>query len=145
MIEYRRARLTDVDAVAALAMAALPDEPEVAVSAHKVMAMVTFFAVHREQYQLAAFKDGVAVAGVAMLVSEMPFHERGEGTIVFCYAKEPGTGFRLLREMMAWVKNDMRIRRVSWAMNRGFDERLRHLAHRLGFSSEHPTLMYYKG
>lgn len=144
MIEYRRIDIADVAALASLAMHAIPDEPEVEVSAEKVCAMVEFFATHPEHFQLAAFKDGVAVAGVACLVTEMPFHERGEGTIVFCFARVPGTGYRLLRALVDWVKNDMRIRRVSWAMNRGFDRRIAGLAARLGFNQEHPTLMLYK-
>lgn len=145
MIEYRRIRSTDVTVFTRFALSAIPDEPEVAVSMEKVLAMVSFFALHHEHYQMAAFKDGAPVAGVAMLVSEMPFHERGEGTIVFCYSKEAGAGYRVLRELMRWVNADMRVRRVSWSMNRGFDERLRGLAQRLGFQSEHPTMMFYKG
>lgn len=145
MIEYRRIRIADVQAFTEFALGAIPDEPEVAIGRAKVVSMVSFFAIHHEHFQLAAFKDGVPVAGIACLVSEMPFHERGEGTIIFCYATEPGVGYRLLRALMRWVEHDMRIRRVSWAMNRGFDERIRKLARRLGFTHEHPTLMYYKG
>lgn len=145
MIEYRRIRIGDVEALANLARSAIPEEPEVAISMPKILSMVTFFAIHHEHFQMAAFKDGVPVAGVAMLVSEMPFHDRGEGTIIFCFSKEPGVGFRILRALMRFVQHDMRIRRVSWVMNRGFDERMRKLARRLGFQSEHPTLMYYKG
>ena len=145
MIEYRRIRLTDVDELSAFARAAMPDEDEFVVSAEKVVSMVTFFAVHHEHFQLAAFKDGNVVAGVAMLVTEMPFYERGEGSIVFCYATEPGTGYRLLRALVQWVNRDMRVRRVTWSMNRGFDERMRKIARRLGFQSEFPTLMYCKG
>jgi RimJ/RimL family protein N-acetyltransferase len=145
VIEYRRIRLTDVDAMAEFALSAIPDEPELAVSATKVVAMVTFIAIHREHFQMAAFKDGIPVAGVAMLVHEMPFHDRGEGSIIFCYATEPGVGYRLLRALIRWVNDDMRVRRVTWSMNRGFDERLRKLARRLGFQSEFPTMMYCKG
>lgn len=146
MLEYRRIRVGDVGPMTDFALSALPDEPEVAVSRAKVLAMVSFFALHHhDHFQLACFKDGVPVAGVAMLVADMPFHERGEGTIVFCYSTHPGAGYWLLRALVRWVNDDMRIRRVSWAMNRGFDERLRSLARRLGFTSEHPTLMLYKG
>lgn len=146
MLEYRRIRLSDVGAMTAFALAAMPDEPEVAVSPSKVLHMVSFFALHHhDHFQLAAFDGEQPVAALALLVADMPFHERGEGTIVFCYSQRVGAGYRLLREMVRWVNDDMRIRRVSWAMNRDFDQRLRVLALRLGFQSEHPTLMLYKG
>ena len=145
MIEYRRIRLADVDALAHLALSAIPDEPEVAVSVQKVVSMVTFFALHQDHFQLAAFEGDKPVAGLAMLVTEMPFHERSEGTIVFCFSRLPGAGFRLLRALMVYVREHMQIRRVSWALNRDADPRTAQLARRLGFQSAHPTLMYYKG
>lgn len=146
MIEYRRIRLSDVGPMTEFALKAMPDEPEVAVSREKVLSMVSFFAIHHDpHFQLAAFVDGHIVAAVAMLVADMPFHERGEGTIVFCYSQRPGAGYRLLRELVRWVNDDMRIRRVSWNMNRGFDERLGHMAKRLGFASQQTMLVMYKG
>lgn len=145
MIEYRRIRIADVQAITSLAMSAIPDDPALLVSEAKVRSMVSFFATEHEHFQMAAFHDGKPVAGLAMLVSEMPFHYRCEGTIIFCFSALAGAGAVLLRALMRFVAHDLRIRRVSWAMNRGFDERIVHLARRLGFQSAHPTLMYAKG
>jgi RimJ/RimL family protein N-acetyltransferase len=144
-IEFRRITLTDVDALTELALSAIPDSPELQVSPRKVRAMVEFFAASSEHFQLAAFEDGIPVAGLAMLVTEMPFHERLEGTIVFCFSRAAGAGRHLLRALLKFVNNSMQIRRVSWSMNAGFDQRIITMAKNLGFQSEHPTFMYHKG
>ena len=145
MIEYRRINIGDVEALAALAFEAVPDEPEVRLSRAKILNMVSHFAVHREHFQLGAFENGTPVGGIAMWVSEMPFHVGCEGSVMFCYSKAPGAGYRLVREMIRWVFNDMRIRRVSWAMNRGYDPRIKTLARRCGFASGFDVLVHYKG
>lgn len=144
-IEFRRICLSDVDGLTELALSAMPDSPELQVSPRKVRAMVEFFAASTEHFQLAAFEDGVPMAGLAMLVTEMPFHERLEGTIVFCFSRSAGAGLHLLRALLKFVNSAMQIRRVSWAMNAGFDRRIITMAKNLGFQSEHPTFMYYKG
>jgi hypothetical protein len=143
--EFRRIGVSDVDALTELALSAIPDSPELQVSQAKVRAMVQFFAASTVHFQLAAFQNGVPVAGLAMLVTEMPFHERFEGTIVFCFSRAAGAGLHLLRALLKFVNNAMQIRRVSWSMNAGFDQRIIAMAKNLGFQSEHPTFMYYKG
>ena len=145
MIEYRRITAADVPALTDLALSAIPDDPLLLVSAAKVRTMVEFFANSDAHFQLAAFDAGKPVAGVAMLVTEMPFHERMEGTIVFCFSRTAGAGLHLLRAMMRFVYESMQIRRVSWAMNMGFDRRLTLLAKKIQFQSDHPTFMHFKG
>jgi len=144
VIEYRRIRVSDVGPIADLAFESMPKDDRLRVSKEKVWRWVTMFATSYEHFQLAAFEDGVAVAGIAAYVSEMPFYERQEATIMFCYAKVPGTGFRLLRALMRFVNESMLIRRVQWAQNT-FDERIVRLARRLGFTESHPVLMFHKG
>lgn len=145
MIDYRRINIGDVESLVALAIEAIPKEPEVVMSPAKITNIVAHLAIHREHFNLAAFEDGKPVAGIAMWVSEMPFHLGCEGAVVFCYSKSPGAGYRLVREMIRWVFNDMRVRRVSWAMNRGYDQRIRKLALRCGFTGAHDVLVHYKG
>lgn len=145
MIEYRRIRIADVEEMTRFAVSAIPVQRELRVSIDKVRHMVSFFATTAGHFQMAAFKDGKPVAALAAFVSEMPFHEKLEATIAFCFSTEPGSGYWLLRALRDFVSNHMLIRRVSWAMNQGFDDRLRMVAKRLGFTSEHPTLMLYKG
>jgi hypothetical protein len=145
IIDFRRIRIGDVKAISDLALAAIPCDPELRVSPAKIIQMVTYFAIHHEHFQLAAFDGETPVAGIAMYVTEMPFHERCEGCVMFCYSKLPGAGYRLVREMIRWVLNDMRIRRVSWSMNRGYDPRIKRLAARCGFAETNDVLMYYKG
>lgn len=145
MIEYRRINIGDVESLTALAIEAIPKEPEVHLSRDKIRATVSHFAIHREHFQLAAFEHGQPVGGIAMWVSEMPYHVGSEGAVMFCFSKAPGAGYRLVREMIRWVFNDMRIRRVSWAMNRGYDPRIKTLALRCGFTGAHDVLVHYKG
>lgn len=145
MLEFRRIAIADVQGFVDLAMESLPEHPTLVVSREKVRNVVAYFATRGDNFQMAAFRDGVPVAGVAALVQEMPYHEKCEATVMFAYSKEPGAGFRLLRMLMRWVLNDFRIRRLSWCQNEGFDQRIARLGHRLGFQSAVPVLMFYKG
>ena len=124
VIELRSITSADVSAVAGLALEVLREQAEelpVHISAPKVLAAVKFFAEAPpgEHFQRAAFTDdGHCVGAMAALVSEMPFFERCEAQVYFCYAKAPGVGVRLIRKMLDWVKREPRIRRVTWLMNR---------------------------
>lgn len=144
MLEYRRIRPMDVQAISRLAMRAVSCAPY-EVSLEKIVQMATFFAVHHEHFQLAAFDGDEPVAGVAMLVTEMPIFKGGEGTIAFCFSERPGAGRAILRRLMQWVQADTRIKRVSWGMNAGFDPRIAKVAQRIGFGESFNTFMYQKG
>ncbi len=146
-IEYRRITTADVSAVTALACEALDTAGDlpVHVSVPKIRAAVTFFAEQGEgHFQMAAFKDGRPVAALAAFVQEMPFHERREAHVFMAFATVPGTGTRLLRAMCAWFDADWMLRRLVWAMNGEFDERMRRLAQRMGFASEAPMFVRWK-
>jgi len=147
MIEYRRMRLAEVDAVAALGCEALrvhANDVPLHVSPLKVRSVVMSFCVHREHFHLVAFDDGQPVGAVALWVAEMPFHERCDGHVMMCYASRAGVGARLVGEMMRWVKRDIRVQRVVWPMNSGFDARLRRFAARYGFDSAQELFVGYK-
>ncbi len=145
MLEFRRIRIADVQGLVDLAVESLPDHPALVVSPEKIRNVVAYFATRDDHFQMAAFRDGVPVAGVAAMVQEMPYHDKCEAMVMFAYSKEPGAGFRLLRMLMRWVLEDFRIRRLAWCQNQGFDERIVHLAHRLGFQSAVPVLTFHKG
>lgn len=148
MIEYRRMRPSDVDAVTALGVEALrkfSSDIPLHVSPPKVRAVVNTFCVRHEHFHEIAFKDGEPVGAVAMFVAEMPFHERSEGHVMMCYAKEPGTGVRLIADMMRWARMDMRISRVQWCMNNGAGRYAAMLKRRWNFSHHVDNLIYHKG
>ena len=94
--------------------------------------------------QRAAFEAGVCVAALAVLVSEMPFHEKCEGHVFFAFATKAGAGAMLFREMRGWFDREMLVRRVVWPMNERFDPRMRYLARRFGFTSEAPMFVLWK-
>lgn len=148
MIEYRRMRPSDVDAVAALGVEALRKfsaAMPLHISPPKVRAVVSNFCIRREHFHEIAFKDGEPVGAVAMAVAEMPFHERSEGHVMMCYAKEPGTGVRLIGDMMRWARADMRISRVQWCMNTGAERYAAMLKRRWRFGLHVDNLIYFKG
>ena len=126
---------------AALATAGdLPLRP----SAAKIDAAVAFFAATPGHFQMAAFDDGRPVAAVAAMVQEMPFHERREAHVCMCFSTLPGAGMRLIRALVAWFREDFLLRRLVWAMNPGFDERLTRLARRIGFEAACPMFVMMK-
>ena len=122
MIEYRRITPADVPAVAQLARAALATAGDLPLrpSAAKID------------------------AAVAAMVQEMPFHERREAHVCMCFSTLPGAGMRLIRALVAWFREDFLLRRLVWAMNPGFDERLTRLARRIGFEAACPMFVMMK-
>lgn len=146
MIEYRRITPADVPAVAQLARAALATAGDLPLrpSAAKIDAAVDFFATTQGHFQMAAFDDGRPVAAVAAMVQEMPFHERREAHVCMCFSTLPGAGMRLIRALVAWFREDFLLRRLVWAMNPGFDERLTRLARRIGFEAACPMFVMMK-
>ena len=147
---YRRWNREDVDAVTAFAVGALKpivvDEP-FHVDPAKVRNCVLTFATKWQEghFQQACWKDRRVVAAAAMFVSEMPFFERREGCVFFCFANEPGTGYPIMKAMMEHAKADISIRRVHWLMNKGSDPRFEKvIRRRLGFTRAFDTLLYTK-
>ena len=147
MIEYRKAIDTDVDALASLARDGLhaAEAFPLHIDMHKIRQTICSFVQMPGHFQLAAFDQGRPVAAIAMYVSEMPFFERAEGTVMMCYSIRPGAGMQLVREMMRFVAADIRIRRVMWSMNEGADRLSAMIARRFGFKHRHDNLVFYKG
>jgi hypothetical protein len=115
------------------------------VSVSKIFDSVKFFAEQGAgHFQMAAFQDGKPVAAVAAYAQAMPFHERNEAHVFMAFSTVPGAGSRLLRAMVAWFDADIMLRRLVWAMNGVFDDRMRLIARRLGFEQECPMFVRYK-
>jgi hypothetical protein len=148
---YRAITREDTLAVTEYALRVLreaaQDEP-LHVAPLKVRDAVAFFANKGQgHFNLAAFEDKKVVGALALYVGEMPFFERCEGSVYFCHASVPGVGFRLIGEMMAWVRADLRIRRVQWLMNKGEtgDRMGKAIARRYGFDAQRlETLVFFK-
>lgn len=146
MIEYRRIELADVAAVTAFACRAIASAGDIPLRVYpaKIAGAVAHFAEQPGHFQMAAFENGLPVAAVAALVSEMPFHERCEAHVCICFSTVAGAGMRLIRALVAWFRADFRLRRLVWAMNPGFDARLTRLAARLGFEPACPLFVMMK-
>lgn len=148
MLEFRRIGPLDVESVTDLAMKALAmsDDLPLHPSRPKVRHVVAAFATDGHHFQMAAFDGARAVGAVAMVVAEMPFHERFEGHVMMCYASVVGAGMPLVRSMMDFVRADMKIQRVIWAMNDQPDPRFAKMVARcFGFSQRLDTFVFYKG
>ncbi len=55
-----------------------------------------------EGFAAVAEKDGVVVAYISALVTENPFYERFQMSIVGWFSEEPRAGWQLLRMAMEW-------------------------------------------
>ncbi len=152
MIEYRNINPEDTLAVTEYALRALRvvavNEP-LHVAPLKVREAVSFFAkdASGRHFNLAAFENRICVGAIAAFTAEMMYFERQEAHIMFCHASVPGIGWRLIREMMAWMRAEPRIRRVTWLMNKGEigDRMARAITQRLGFDAMRlQTLVSYK-
>jgi hypothetical protein len=150
-MEFRRIRLAEVDAVTDLAVEALAtysSHVPLHVDRTKIRTLVNTFCVHREHFHQVAFEQGVPVAALALYVSEIPFYERSEGHVMICYARRAGACLPLIHSMMRWVRDDMRVRRVQWAMNEhstAVGRLCAMLQRRWGFDRRFDNLVYYKG
>lgn len=150
MIEYRRATIYDVPELMDLARAGLTlrgyvEALPLHVDNFKIRQMIVHFVTMTGHFQMVAVKDGKVVGALAMYVAEMPWFERAEGHVMMCFATVPSTVRRLVREMMAYVDADIRIRRVCWSMNEGAEKLVAMAARRFGFGQRLDNLIYYKG
>lgn len=149
MIEYRRMRLSEVDAVAELGVEALrthAGEVPLHISPGKVRMVVNDFCIRPEHFHEVAFKDGQPIGAVAMRVVEAPFHERFDGHVMMAFCREPGPGLKLINDMVKWARSDMRIARVQWCMNECNAGRFAGLlTRRWGFEHRVDNLICYRG
>ena len=143
---YRLATPEDNAELVRFALDALQRQktPGLLISPSKVEACVRHFTSTEGDFQQVAVQDGRIVAAVAALVTEMPFFERCEAHIYFCWSVVPGAGMRLMRSLMAWFKADFRLRRLVWAMNEGARP-MQGLAARLGFHATTDLYVARKG
>ncbi len=96
-------------------------------------------------WNMSAWRGRRLVGLIAVTAQEMPFFDRMEVHVCFCHAEEPGVGMRLVRRLMEWVANDMRIRRVVWMMNGDQDRLQAVLARRYKFKRRVEGRVFYKG
>lgn len=137
---YRRITREDQLAVTSYALDALrvvsAEEP-LHIAPLKVREAVSFFAKDSSglHFNLAAFDDRICVGAIAAFTAEMTYFERQEAHVMFAHAAVPGVGMRLVRELLAWLRGEPRLRRLTWAMNPGAmgDRMLSVLQRRLGF------------
>lgn len=147
MIIYRTLQPDDIGAVAAFAAEGMPsrDAPGLRFSPEKVRAVVEHFARTPSDFHLLAFDAGRLVGAIAACVSEMLFFERCEATVVMCQARgAPGVGRELIARLMAWTRDDFRVRRVQFPIEiqarPGFERLLRGF----GFNQVHRAAVFSK-
>ena len=146
MITYRTLQAADIDAVASFAAEGMPmAAPGLRPSPVKVRGVVEHFARTPSDFHLVAFEAGRVVGAIAACVTEMLFFERCEATVVMCQARgTPGVGRELIGRLMAWARDDFRVRRVQFPIEiqarPGFERLLRGF----GFHAVHKTAIYNK-
>jgi hypothetical protein len=138
---------SDTEAVVDFAVSGMRTDlhPGLRLSRAKVAAVVGHFARSRSDFnRIALDDDGRVVGMLAALVTDMLWFERCEAHVVGCLATKPGAGRRMLLEFKAWADQDIRIRRVLWALDHHNDPRIERLAARYGFKPDSRTLVYTK-
>lgn len=145
-IEYRRLQPSDAEAAAAFAIKGLrPDLYPMRLAPAKVDAAIQHFMQSTTDFHLGAFDDGQPVGGIAAVVTESPWFERCDATVVMCHAIVPGVGRRLLAALKAWIEDDMRIRRVFFPLEFDADPRMLRLLARYGFGGSQVVCTFHKG
>lgn len=147
MVIYRQLQEQDIDAVARFAADGLPIPAGAGVrlSMEKVRTVVRHFARSAGDFHLVAFDGTQVVGAIAAVVSEMLFFERCEATVVMCQARGPhGVGRELISRLMAWARNDMRVRRVQFPIEIGARRGFERLLGGYGFNQVHRTSMFSK-
>lgn len=133
---YRRAVLDDIDRLGSMALLrrVLSSGPYgMVVDEAKVRATVT--RAITEGYCAIAEHDGELVAYIAALITEHPYFERLQLTVVGWYSEAHGAGlatpgFKLYRDMMKWREERPMIGAVCVVVDP--DEKLHRLMVRLG-------------
>lgn len=85
-------------------------------SPEKVRAVIRHFVESPHDFHLAAFDGEEMVGGIAAAVTPMLWFERAQADVVMCRAVRAGVGRRLLGDMMAWARSDMRVKRVVFPL-----------------------------
>lgn len=144
-MEYRRLTLDDVDQAATFAVRGLrPQLYPLHLSRLKIDNTLRHLVASETDFHQFAFKDGGIVGGVAALVSEIPFFERKQATVVMLFATAPGTGWHLVRQLFAWYRSDPMLRRLLWAFEFDADPRMMPIAERFGFNSFNVVASHWK-
>lgn len=111
----------------------------------KVQAAVSHFMYSTSDFHLAAFDGPHVVGGIAAAVTESPWFERCDCTVVMFRAVVPGVGRKLLGAFRNWVDDDMRIRRAFVPLEFDADKRMQRLLARYGFSVTQTVCTHMKG
>lgn len=81
----------------------------------KIMCMME--KVVDEGFAAVAERDGVLVAYIGAIVTENPFYERFQASVVAWYSEEPRAGFKLFEMMMEWKERYPMIGSITIATN----------------------------
>jgi len=147
VITYRTLQAADIDAVASFAAEGMPmAAPGLRPSPVKVRGVVEHFARTPSDFHLVAFEAGRVVGAIAACVTEMLFFERCEATVVMCQARgTPGVGRELIGRLMAWARDDFRVRRVQFPVDAGARRGYARLIRSAGFEPAGQTFIFCKG
>lgn len=144
-MEFRRLKPSDIEAVTAFAVQGMrPDLYPGHLDMNKVRTTVRHFCHSASDWHLAAFEGDQVVGICAVQVSEQPWFERHQATVVALYAVVPGVGRRLVRELMAWYGEQPMLRRLHWPQEFDVRPSMLRYAERLGFNSSNVVLSHYK-
>lgn len=116
-MELRRLRPTDFDRVANYAIQGMrPHLVPLVLSRDRVLTVVAHMASSEQDFHLVAEHEGELVGAIAAIASPMLWFERWDATVVMCRATHPGAGAQLVRRLMDWARDDLRIKRVVFPM-----------------------------
>lgn len=133
----------DIDAVVALGLEALQNEPYpgLTISRVKVYTVATECISSSNNFAWVAEKDGKIVGAVGAIVHPIMFYEKRQASVVQYYCTEPGEGIKLLREFMKWVKNRPVIKMVCFTLEINTDPRIGDLLSKLGLTGDLPVYL----
>lgn len=116
-MELRRLRPNDLEPVANYAIEGMrPELVPLVLSRERVRSVIRHIETSQQDFHLVAEHDGQIVGAIAAITSPMLWFERWEATVVMCRATFPGAGAEMVRRLMAWAKDDPRVKRVVFPL-----------------------------
>lgn len=143
-MELRRLCREDLDRVANYAVEGMrPHLVPLHLSMDRVRAVIRHLEISEQDYHQVAEHDGQIVGAIAAVASPMLFFERWEASVVMLRATMPGAGAALVRGLMQWARDDIRIKRVVLTMEFDAPRSMARFLRMNGFGAPQGTAVAY--
>jgi len=135
----RKAKPSDIGKIVELGIESLEKNdpyPELRISREKVKEMATEMVSGASHFAWVDEQDGEVVGAVCAYTSEILFHERKQADVLMYYARSPGGGGWLLKQLIRWWKGRPGIKMMSIVLEEGTDPKVGEFLTKRGLKKE---------